>query len=265
MVSSMKGRTVAENYFKNQNYPLIPKPVYNEIKNKLSRDQFRELKQYASDIEQVYLETYDSVSDLIQRNREFILNENEIKTQYKNAPRNLKFFKQLSENPEKLSINPAVKQKKIEDISNDTKWQIVYSNNTSNPIHQTPQPVVWKEILLIYENISPVMEDMDMDIYSKELDLLLTHNEFVNAIDKFITYYHVADMNSKEVLTKHKRFTVDQVMNVLKSNTNVQISQALKPSKKDDWIDWRSVKEVNDLYNKENKLTNDEDIVTPFD
>ncbi len=280
------GQKILNNYLTNMDYPVVPKSLFENIKNSL-RNDFRDLHDYAIKYEQDYLDLYLDKADSLFKRRKFIFEEESIKKIFPRAKDHKMFFDNVTTPQVKISktdINKKEQEDKSEQVTLETHWLLI-NNGNKNDKFDSSKPANYKEVKAKYDEVS--FGGLSIDFYAPDIDLILKHDDFNNLIERLKVEsdplkktYVVYSKELKSIIMKEAddfvpaevkrgvnkpRISTEDILKLLEKDKSIGVSVKAKP-KKEDWQKWDSVESIKEQYyaNKAEQEGEDEDYEPDF-
>lgn len=271
------GKSILKKYLADINYPILAKPLFNIIQNKLDKNNYSELIFRVSQMEQDYLSTYERIVDSLMRKREPISSQAHLASEYPGATQYLSFFADPSRTKGgKDKESNDTRNKKLEKVTNSTQWLLIFERDRESKLGEG-KTMKWEDVEKVYaENTSTFRE---VNLYAPELDLILSYEEFKHLISmlelenkirqaglplsvKEKKYHVVSKASGSSVLINGENmWGIDKVIECLKKGDETLLITENPKARKGDWKNWKEIKEINALFNS--KSTEDEEIELP--
>jgi hypothetical protein len=276
---TMEGRIILKKYFTDIKYPILPKPLFDMILNKLEERKYGELVYFAKVVEQDYLNSYEKVADGLMKKKSFVTRNEELLREYKGSSIHTSFFKGIFSGETQKKETEANQRLKLEKINSKTKWHIIIEEDKNEIISSDDGPMIWKEIDEKYKELD--FATVERNLYALDLDLIVPYEEFERLIPKLtlqdlvlgagfeldvldIKFHAISKKNEKKIfLTENDRFSFEELLETIEVDNTLYISDKGKPKRADDWKYWKEHSLISRIVEHKNNLDKDDEIFLP--
>lgn len=274
-----EGRAILKRYFTDIKYPILPKALFDVIMNKLDVRKFKELIYFTKPIEQAYLSSYEKISDSLMKNKSFVSSQNELLKEYKGSTIHTSFFTGLFTGETKKKESKVSQERKLKKVTCETKWLIIIEED-KNEVVDFGGSQNWQIINKKYKELD--FATVTRNLYSPELDLVISYDEFIKLIPKLelqdlvigagfeidvtnMLFHVVSKKDGKQtrLTTNENKFRLEQVLEYIEGDDTLYISDKPTPKTADDWKHWSKHGLVSKIVEYKKDLDKNDEIFIP--